>query len=425
MSLPIRPVAWLCAVLLLTQAGCRKALPDPASPAPALESAGPPPTEQEARQFADRMTSAVRAGDAAAIDQLLRLAGLAERVISDLGLSSRERQGFLAGVATSLRQASFGQQILQGIKGDGSYQLLRIRTVDGRPRPLFRMIHSEGALNYHDYALARHKDGEVVTEDMFVFVNGEPLSQTVRRLVIPALASLRDKGAHRGVDPQELSSLEAVGAMTRAFRGGDFKTAVTTYRTLPRQCQERKPILVLYVQATMGLGEDGEADYLAAMETFRKLFPNDAAVDFISIDYFLLKKRYDEARLAMDRLNEAVGGDPYLGVLRGTAWMEEGRFEEAGRAIEKAIQEEPGLTPAYWARVTLSLREKNHNDTLKWLKIIVGNRGVEVQDLAAVPEYAEFVKSPRHGEWQKWYATRGKGNGQAEGKGLPGQAKDD
>jgi tetratricopeptide (TPR) repeat protein len=409
MSLHPRAVAFLCAALVLTQTGCQKGLPDPASPAPALENAdSPPPTGQEARHFAERMLRAVRARDAAAIDALLRLRDLSERLVSDLEVSPNERRSFLEGVAKALKRVSYGQQILQAIGDDGSYKLLRIRTVDGRPRPLFRMIHSDGRINYHEYVLARHKDGEVATEDVFILMTGERISQTMRRLVIPFFASVRNKSLLQKIAPDELGNLKTFGAMADAIRAGDFKSAVAHYRTLPRKYQEQKPVLIGYVQATMNLGADGEGEYLAALETFRKLYPDDAAVDFISIDYFYLKKQYDQARKAIDRLDQAVGGDPYLNVVRGNASMEAGRFEEARQAMEKAIQAEPDATNAYWVRISLALREKKHADTLKWLQAIVEKCHVEVQDLAAVPEYADFVKSPQYGEWQKWYAGRGK-----------------
>jgi tetratricopeptide (TPR) repeat protein len=164
----------------------------------------------------------------------------------------------------------------------------------------------------------------------------------------------------------------------------------------------------MYLMATMNLGADAEADYLAGLETFRQLYPNDPAIDFISIDYFLLKKRYDEVHKSIDRLDKAVGGDPYLNVLRGSTSMEAGQFEEASRAMEKAIKDEPDMSKAYWARIGLSLQEKKHDDTLKWLQAIVEKCQVAITNLNEVPEYAEFVKSPQHGEWQKWYVIRGK-----------------
>jgi serine/threonine protein kinase len=43
-------------------------------------------------------------------------------------------------------------------------------------------------------------------------------------------------------------------------------------------------------------------------------------------------------------------------------------------------------------------------DTLK----VVEKRGVVIQDLKTVPDYAKFVKSPQHAQWLKWYAERQK-----------------
>ena len=57
----------------------------------------------------------------------------------------------------------------------------------------------------------------------------------------------------------------------------------------------------------------------------------------------------------------------------------------------------------------MSLREKSHADTLKWLQVIVEKCQVAIPNLNEDPDYAEFVRSPQHGEWQKWYAARGKG----------------
>jgi hypothetical protein len=64
---------------------------------------------------------------------------------------------------------------------------------------------------------------------------------------------------------------------------------------------------------------------------------------------------------------------------------------------------EPDLAPAYDSRITVSLSEKNHNDTLRWLRQYVEKCGVEMEDLTKLPDYADFVKSPKHGEWTKWY----------------------
>jgi hypothetical protein len=277
---------WTAALLI--QTGCKRALPDPASPAPAMKDAGSPPTEAEAKEFADRMTQAAQARDAAAIDQLVREEDLFERVISDLGLSTRQRQSALKGMTNALPQAGVSQQILRSTKGGGSYKLLRIRAVDGRLRPLFRLIGSDGGLNYHEYILGRHKDGKVVAEDVYIYLSGEQFSQTMRRVIIPAVATHQAAGGPGKIASEEVSSLKTCSTVSKAMMAGDFKSAVAAYRTLPKKFQEQKPILLVYMQATWHLGADGEADYLASLERFRQLYPDDAAIDLISLDYLSL-----------------------------------------------------------------------------------------------------------------------------------------
>jgi hypothetical protein len=66
------------------------------------------------------------------------------------------------------------------------------------------------------------------------------------------------------------------------------------------------------------------------------------------------------------------------------------------------------LADAYWARITVALKEKDHADTLAWLKKIVEKCAMEFEDLMKLDDYAEFVKSPQYAEWLKWYRGRKK-----------------
>lgn len=242
MSPHTRFLVLLCIAVLLTQMGCQRTMPNAASPAPAIKVMGSPLTGEEVKEFTDRMTQAVTARDAAAIDQLVRMEDLGERSMSDLGMPAEQRRAFLKGMTTTLQQAGVGQQIVKSSEGDGSYQLLRVRSVEGRPRPLFRLISQDGALNYHEYTLARHNDGKVAAEDIYIYVTGEPLSQTLRRFIIPAVATHQRKGGPGKIDPEEVRHMETVGTLAKAIKSGDFKSAVAAYRTLPKKSQEQKPI---------------------------------------------------------------------------------------------------------------------------------------------------------------------------------------
>jgi tetratricopeptide (TPR) repeat protein len=130
----------------------------------------------------------------------------------------------------------------------------------------------------------------------------------------------------------------------------------------------------------------------------------------VSVDFFLLKKQYDECLQCIDRVEQSVGGDPYLHSLRGNIFMEAGRFADAKAACEKAIQMEPTLDETYWSRITVALKEKNHADTAFWLRKIVTqcNATLEVDELRNIPDYAAFAKSEEYEPLRKWYQTQKK-----------------
>jgi hypothetical protein len=87
-----------------------------------------------------------------------------------------------------------------------------------------------------------------------------------------------------------------------------------------------------------------------------------------------------------------------------------GRAADARAAVEKAIAEEPTLNFAYGARLSIATRERNHADTLTWLKkgIALDALALDAADLMAHPDYTEFVKSPQFAEFQTWLAGRAK-----------------
>ena len=228
---------------------------------------------------------------------------------------------------------------------------------------------TDGGLNYHEFLLARSPDGQVVTEDMYVFLSGEMLTQTFRRFLLNFLASPEQGGAVqlRGPDQLYVKHAREIGKMATAIQKDRGKEALAIFRKLPADLQKDKVIQLIAIRAA----QDGdEAEYLVELERFRKAHPEDVAIDFLSIDYHIIKKQYDEALKALGRADKAVGGDPYLQVIKGGLLIQAGRFQQARTTLEKAVKDEPKLIHGYWALVSLALEEKNHAETAVWLKKI-------------------------------------------------------
>ena len=54
------------------------------------------------------------------------------------------------------------------------------------PTVMFRLKQTKpDALNYHRFLLARNAAGEVVADDIYVFLSGENMSESIRRAWLP------------------------------------------------------------------------------------------------------------------------------------------------------------------------------------------------------------------------------------------------
>ncbi len=400
----IRPICSLVVVALLALVGCRPSTPPSAgSAAPPAVSVGPPVTEAEAWAFGDQVTVAMKAKNVAALAKLLRLDDLIERSVSDYGMTADELKGFRDGLAKS----GGGQKVLsfwaEQLGGD-STRRLRVGSRDGRTTILTRMA-GDGGLNYLEFTLIRTADGAVAAEDIYTLANGEKLSQVLRRLTYPMLTALR-KGDKSAAGKAQLDRMERMSKLSQAMRAGQMDETARLYRGLPADMKDEKAFMLVGLQA---LAQTDDAGYLAELERYRKLFPNDPSVDLMSVDYHFLKKDVPELKACLRRIEQAVGADPYLWVLEANLLTTTGQPAEAKKLAEKAIQDEPTLAEAYWSVATAALATDDHQETARVLRQIVEKFDTTDPDgVAATPEYARFVKSPEFAAFRKWYADRPK-----------------
>jgi tetratricopeptide (TPR) repeat protein len=364
-------------------------------------------TENDYREFGRKLEEAAKKGEKASFDKLIRVVELLERSLGDLGLPEKDFKAVMAG-AKSVK-TDFTDLIIAEVKKGGSYTLLRTREFEGRRSALMRLIFEDGSVNYHEFVLHRSSDGQVVTEDIYIYLSCEMLSKTFRRMLLVFLADPKKGIAAQLKEADEfyLKNMNEVIKLSTAMKNGKNEEALAIFRKLPPELQKDKSLQILAIKAAQ---EGEESEYLIELERFRKAHPKDAAIDILSIDYFLLKKQYDEAQKAIDKLNESVGGDPFLQILKGGVLNQAGKNAEAKPIIEKALKDDPKLMLGYWTRVAIALEEKNYADTLVWLKKIeeTGLSEIDLENIRKIDLYAGFVKSPEFEKLKKWLAERKK-----------------
>src|SRR5262249_1417836 len=150
-----------------------------------------------------------------------------------------------------------------------------------------------------------------------------------------------------GTDPRVAEVTAATDFVKAA--NTDPKRALSQYEGLSPSLKKDKMVMLALVRAAQQLDEDR---YLRVLAEYRALFRGDPTVELISLDYFILHHRYDEALAGLEHIRSSEGSDAYLDVMRANVCILKHDLECAERAIEKAESAEPELKQILLGRLS-------------------------------------------------------------------------
>ncbi|HEV8069357.1 MAG TPA: hypothetical protein VGP76_16570 [Planctomycetaceae bacterium] len=362
------------------------------------------PSAQQCRAWALDFEKSIRRNDVASVNRLIDWNALIAKATAMPNPSPtviRNREQFIAGVKDTLQsgQGAMGE-VLKALHQGATYEFLRCREVAGSREVEFRFLLPKKGLNYHAFRLVMSDNGSVRACDWYVFLMGQWQSETLRQTFLP-LANTWAKGGAHLIAPAErefVTHMNDVGAIVECYQKKEFRQALEIYRGLPESVKKNKVVFTIRFSAAQALGGDEQR---RAIEEYRQFYPTDAAIDLILLDDLLAKKSFDKALAGVDRIDKAVGGDPYLKVIRARILLKQGQPEAARKMAESAVAEAPTLKAAYYFLVDRSLKEKDFAKTAELLSALEAKCKVIFKDLATVPAYKEFAKSPEYNTWLK------------------------
>lgn len=392
--------AALCAVVLLAAAGCDSENGGGAAVArqpPPKPPAGKPLSDEEILAWAKRLEEEVQSGDNAPSESIDTRAIL-ERATAPPPDVERVREEFIAGAMKDSRSGRGLASTVKKIVADGgSYSFLHVHRVDGQKRALFRLVNQVGDLNYHDFILAK-KAGRVRAVDVYIFAVGELFSQAMRRLYLPIAADASRNLLERLTRGESayVKHYKDIAQFIHQAGSQQYVEALRTYQSLPKVLRRDKTMMVQRIMAASHLDDQAYAD---AIRDFQRRYPNDPALRLMLLDLYAIREKYAEAMRTVDELDQLVGGDPYLHVLRAGIHELQGNLAAAKEHLRRAVEEDPRLINAYWTLLGLAVQEQDHEETLRVLRALAEEHGQEFIDLRTVPEYADFVESPQYQQW--------------------------
>lgn len=402
-----RTTATLAAMFAIISAGCGKtptATPrKTASPAVVRAEAGPMIEAAEAEAFATELIEKIRANDPVAAAGKIEWSSILSTAWSGLSTSEKVRSDFERGFREQVdRSGNLFAALAERVQGGGRVDLLRIREREGRRTVLIRILLNPG-VNYMEFALERQPDGMIRATDIYLFLAAEWFSTTLRRVCLPLAAQVDRSLVDRllGADQLFVKHLQTLNRLTAAGRKQDWQGLLKEYNTLPVELQHDKNMLLMRYRAATELGDD---DMLVeTIAVFRQTHRKDPCLSFLSIDYYMLRGQYAKSLEAVAEVDESVGGDPSLQTIRANLLSLSG--DEAGaEAAALQVIDDPALaSEAYNVLFVNAVRFKNHPDALKWLEALHALTPVLPEEVEAVPENAEFIKST---EYQAWVAKQ-------------------
>lgn len=298
-------------------------------------------------------------------------------------------------------------------------ELLNLRNIDGQTRAICR-VYSDTGMNYLDIIVEENSEGEFEFIDAYTYATGELLSVTMRELMLPALAAAWKTPVQKFFSGDDLKS-NAMVKIGPKLNAGDFEGAIREYESFPEEvANERRMLSIKIVLASRLMMdpekmEEGNRIYDETIKTFESLYSDDPSFLLMGIDYYFIQEEWDKLALALDQLDEKVGGDPFLNLFRFNALTEQGKVEESKVMLDQFAKDFPDSDETYWAQVQYGLIKSDFEYVAERLTFIAKEFELEI-DLEADESYRPFAESQVGKAWQRghliWLNTLNSGTPQ-------------
>ena len=123
------------------------------------------------------------------------------------------------------------------------------------------------------------------------------------------------------------------------------------------------------------------------------------------INYHFLDQDFPKAAKAVDQLDQQVGGDPYLNLMRANIAIGQNDAEAARGFVEPLIKALPDKAPeGYGILLDQAIETQNHVETTRILKALEDQNLLRFPiDFNKAEPFADYMASP---EYEKWKAYK-------------------
>lgn len=312
-----------------------------------------PITKQEALDFAKKLEISIGKRQAQFLDDAMDINLLLKR--ADLP-SGKNAAAFRSGLVSGMKM---GTSIVNGISDQGEYVFIKEYEKNDTPHLIFR-VYDAGRLNYHDIELVR-SDGLCKVADMYIYITGEKLSETLHNFYLQLAEEIKNSQN----DDSSSMWLDKITEIRSLFEEKKYEKANELFRDIPEKVRSGKLFQVLHISVCSNLSQE---EYVAAIDEYRKLFPDEPNTALLLIDGYILHKEYNKALDAVNELDSTINKDPFLDFYRYLCYNLLQEKDKSKESIERLVRNEPDFRKGVIELIATYLADHDYEQAKPWIE---------------------------------------------------------
>ncbi|HEX2628751.1 MAG TPA: hypothetical protein VHM26_07065 [Chitinophagaceae bacterium] len=330
-----------------------------------------PLTKEEALAFAKKIEKSIENEDERVFDQAFDYNALSKKLELPKGF---KRKDFLDAAAGKMKMA---RSIISSLGDKGSYKLIRHYEKDGVHHLLFR-LYSDGGLNYHDMELTRSK-GECKIADMYLYMTGSRISESLTEVYEQLFTEL-DKGKNARTEKW----MDSLSGIRQNILEQNYTRARELLDQVPPHIRKGKMFQIASIEIADGMGPE---EFDEAIREFETLFPNDESLNLLILGAYMVRKEFDKALQAIDKLDTLVGTDPLLNYHRSICYYNMDQQDKSIEKLELLLKEMPHFEDGLQEMIGTLLGQKEYDKAHTYVKQLQAIPSHDAETLKTLLEY--------------------------------------
>jgi hypothetical protein len=353
---------------------------------------------------ADSLEKSLMRGDARFFDALLDKTQLAQKVAvidkTDPARAASFSKGMFdklllpdATTKTSTLAARFVSQLSVA---SNNFQLVKSRTRDGQPSLLYRALDANGGVSYTEFVLAEKNNALSIT-DVYLYSVGSYMSENYRNSIGEGYVELYAKT----MDNPIIKQLKVVKTIRRLENERRYEDAFRMTRILKtdKGTYWDKFFKIKRILLAQKVYENDATEYLKVLNDLQRNYPSDPATLLYAIDFYTIKKQYQNAFKSIDALQTATE-DPFLNYLKANNMVLQNNTEKAKEHLNACMTALPKYDKAYFLLNDILIQRKETAELpalwnlmlqkLSFDKASLVQTLGQVADIAALKEFQDW-----------------------------------